>query len=56
MYWRRTPYEQTLDKQGMLLFGSHILWRTEGEVKSLYKKAIAVFSYIKFDFSDTVIF
>ena len=33
-----------------------ILWRAEGEVKSLYIKAIVMFSYVKFDFSDTVIF
>ena len=30
-----------------------ILWREESEVKSLYIKAIALFSYIKFELSDT---
>ena len=29
-----------------------ILWRAESEVKSLYIKAIGMFSYIEFNFSD----
>ena len=29
------------------------IWRAESEVKSLYIKAIALFSYIKFELSDT---
>ena len=29
------------------------MWQTESEVKSLYIKAIGMFSYIKFKFSDT---
>ena len=30
-----------------------MLWRAESEVKSLYIKAIGMFSYIKINFSDT---
>ena len=45
MYSGRTPNEQTLYKQGMLLFGSHIVTSRERGKVAVYKSYCSVFFY-----------